>query len=183
MPESKEREEDAAYLNYSMATDEQVKELHQGVLLQLMTAHAHAVCVEQLGRRRMDVVNEALARALRGMAKFRGDAKFSTWFHRICINECKRVLRAEKTRACREVSLEDLDHEPQAPAAFGEMSKTELFTKVAKLLDGDDYLFFYNKIQGYPDAWLSERFDLSPAGVRVRWFRIRKKLERLLPLG
>ena len=40
-----------------------------------------------------DVAQEAFARAYRGLARFRGDAQLSTWFHRILVNESRRHVR------------------------------------------------------------------------------------------
>ncbi|MCP5071317.1 MAG: RNA polymerase sigma factor [bacterium] len=40
-----------------------------------------------------DVVQEAFVRAHRGLDRFRGDAKMSTWFHRILLNEVQRHRR------------------------------------------------------------------------------------------
>jgi RNA polymerase sigma-70 factor (ECF subfamily) len=37
-----------------------------------------------------DVAQEAFARAYRGLAGFRGDARLSTWFYRILVNESRR---------------------------------------------------------------------------------------------
>ena len=40
-----------------------------------------------------DVAQEAFARAYRGLARFRDDAKLSTWFYRILVNEVRRHQR------------------------------------------------------------------------------------------
>jgi RNA polymerase sigma-70 factor (ECF subfamily) len=40
-----------------------------------------------------DVVQEAFARAHRNLARFREEAKLSTWFHRILVNEARRHRR------------------------------------------------------------------------------------------
>lgn len=46
-----------------------------------------------------ELVQDAFLRAYRGLEKFRGDAKFSTWFYRILYNVCMtRVLRRPKEK-------------------------------------------------------------------------------------
>lgn len=40
-----------------------------------------------------DVAQEAFVRAYRGLARFRDDAKLSTWFYRILVNEVRRHQR------------------------------------------------------------------------------------------
>jgi len=46
-----------------------------------------------------ELVQDAFLRAYRSLEKFRGDAKFSTWFYRILYNVCMtRVLRRPKEK-------------------------------------------------------------------------------------
>ena len=57
-----------------------------------------------------DAVQEALISAMRHAASFRGDAKVSTWLHRIVVNACLDRLRR---RAAHPTSpLPDDDHAP-----------------------------------------------------------------------
>jgi len=51
-----------------------------------------------------DVAQEAILRAYRKLASFRGDARFSTWLLAITLNEARTRLRAEKR-----ASLDSLD--------------------------------------------------------------------------
>lgn len=54
---------------------------------------------------REDVVQAALINAHRGIDSFRGDAKFTTWLHRIAENEAKRLLKSRSRRP----PFQDLD--------------------------------------------------------------------------
>ena len=51
-----------------------------------------------------DVAQEAFARAVRGLARFRDDAKLSTWFYRILVNE---VRRHQRWRVLRRAELSE----------------------------------------------------------------------------
>ena len=148
----------------------------QNDLLAVLTQHGYAVCWEVLGQRRLDVVNAALVRIMKSIGSFRGDAKFSTYAHRIFINECKRVAVKEGLQHKREVPLEDVP-EPTAPDAQGE---GEIDKVAIRGLSPNDYAFYVMKVNGHQDHLIAEAFHLSPAGVRVRWHRIRKKLQGLL---
>jgi RNA polymerase sigma-70 factor (ECF subfamily) len=55
-----------------------------------------------------DATQEAFLKAFRNLAKFRGEAKFSTWLISITLNEAKSRLRSGKT-----VKLESLDEPPE----------------------------------------------------------------------
>ena len=52
-----------------------------------------------------DALQETLLNVYRGLSKFRGDSKISTWISRITINVCFGILRKGKNR--RFVELED----------------------------------------------------------------------------
>lgn len=59
---------------------------------------AYAVAMGVLHHREEaeEAVQDAFVRAFQGLAKFRGDAKFSTWFHRIVVNEALRKAQKKK---------------------------------------------------------------------------------------
>lgn len=65
-----------------------------------------------------DVVQETFISAYSGLPRFRGEAQFSTWLHRIALNACYKVLRARPLLDLAEIpepaSRED-------PAAHGEV--------------------------------------------------------------
>jgi len=45
-----------------------------------------------------DVVQDVIIRVLKGIKKFRGDSKLSTWIYRITVNVCKDYLQRYKRR-------------------------------------------------------------------------------------
>lgn len=49
-----------------------------------------------------DYAQEAWIRAIRALPTFRGDARFSTWLHRIAVNSALQALRKSETRTRRE---------------------------------------------------------------------------------
>src|ERR1700723_275434 len=54
-----------------------------------------------------DAAQEAILKAFRNLANFRGDAKFSTWLISITLNEARSRLRSRKN-----VKIESLDESP-----------------------------------------------------------------------
>jgi RNA polymerase sigma-70 factor (ECF subfamily) len=70
----------------------------------LVTRHrdrAWAVALRTLGdpTEAEDAVQDAFISAFRQAARFRGDAQFSTWLHRIVVNACLDRLRRRRVRA------------------------------------------------------------------------------------
>lgn len=60
-----------------------------------------ALCFGMLGREddARDAAQEAFIAAYRNLSKFRGEAKVSSWLHRIAVNQCLTTKRRAKTRS------------------------------------------------------------------------------------
>lgn len=60
-----------------------------------------ALCYGMLQREdeAKDAAQEAFISAYKNLPKFRGDAKVSSWLHRIAVNQCLTKKRREKTRS------------------------------------------------------------------------------------
>jgi RNA polymerase sigma-70 factor, ECF subfamily len=82
-----------------------------------------ALCYGMLGREEEagDAAQETFIAAYRNLENFRGDAKVSSWLHRIAVNQCLTRKRREKTRG--ETSLEN-DNESETSAAFVSSSQS-----------------------------------------------------------
>ena len=61
-----------------------------------------------------DVCQETFLRAFRGIRKFRGQAKFSSWLYRIALNLCRDWLRRDR----RSAVIVSLENEEQADACL-----------------------------------------------------------------
>src|SRR5947199_1230688 len=68
-----------------------------------------ALCFGMLGREddARDAAQEAFIAAYRNLPNFRGEARVSSWLHRIAVNQCLTIKRRQKTRA--EDFLDDED--------------------------------------------------------------------------
>jgi RNA polymerase sigma-70 factor, ECF subfamily len=90
-----------------------------------------AVALRTLGDREeaADALQDAFVSALRAAATFRGEAKVTTWLHRIVVNAC--LDRARRRRARPTVPLPSDD---RAPAAGDEIGATERATEVQAAL-------------------------------------------------
>lgn len=92
--------------------------------------HLYAI-VRRLGLPREaaeEVTQEAFLRAWRGIGAFKGQARFFTWLYRIGLNEAKRRLEREPTRALvtsldedGAIDPHDLREEPHARVAGAEL--------------------------------------------------------------
>ena len=89
-------------------TDEQIVEIAVrenpeafGEIVRRWERKIFALCFGMLNREdeAKDATQEAFISAYKNLAKFRGDAKVSSWLHRIAVNQCLTVKRRAKSRA------------------------------------------------------------------------------------
>jgi len=71
----------------------------------LVYRYAHRLCGE--AESAQDLVQETFLNAYRGLTRFRGDAKISTWLYTIASRACLRMRRKRKGVPERELSLEE----------------------------------------------------------------------------
>src|SRR5262245_17352811 len=89
-------------------TDEQLVELavaddHEafGEIVRRWERKIFALCFGMLGREddAGDACQEAFIAAYRNIGNFRGEAKVSSWLHRIAVNQCLTIKRRQRSRA------------------------------------------------------------------------------------
>lgn len=89
-------------------TDEQLVELAVtdnpdafGVIVNRWERKIFALCYGMLSREdeAKDAAQETFIAAFRNLKNFRGDAKVSSWLHRIAVNQCLTTKRRTKTRS------------------------------------------------------------------------------------
>lgn len=93
---------------YNDLSDEQIVELAVsedpeafGVIVRRWDRKIFALCFGMLTREdeARDAAQETFISAYRNLKNFRGDAKVSSWLHRIAVNQCLTVKRRAKTRS------------------------------------------------------------------------------------
>jgi len=93
---------------FTKLTDEKLVELAVsmdseafGEIVKRWERKIFALCFGMLGREddARDAVQETFIAAYKNLANFRGDAKVSSWLHRIAVNQCLTTKRRAKTRS------------------------------------------------------------------------------------
>lgn len=134
-----------------------------------------------------DVVQSAFEKALRHRDQFRGQARVSTWVHRIVANEALMWLRSERRRARRTGSLSEASPEaltdpaPDALAGLAHHQAARRLRKgIARLGDEERDVIERCVLAGRSYADYAADRGVHPAAAKSRAFRARRHLEALL---
>lgn len=136
-----------------------------------------------------DVVQEAYLRAHKGLKRFRGDAQFSTWLHRITAN-CANTYLGRRGKHAHEPLPDDPiiadDHpqrDPEIRAGMGDL-RDQLTEALRDLPPKLRSVVVLRDIYDLPHDAIAEELGITESAAKVRLHRARKRLrERLYPLG
>jgi RNA polymerase sigma-70 factor (ECF subfamily) len=158
----------------------------QDAFTELVRAHQHEVftlALRLVADRELagDVTQEALIRAWRALPKFRGDAKFSTWLHRITVN----VAWSQRAKARRHAA-DPLDVAPNDPIASGispELSgegadlRPRLLAALDSLTPELRSVVVLKDVYGWSHREISDHLSITVTSAKVRLHRARKRLQ------
>ncbi len=140
-----------------------------------------------------EAVQEAFVSAFRAMDRFDGDARLSTWLHRIVVNACLMKLRTRRRKP--EESIDDLlprfaenGHLHVSGAGWDgadrliERGETRILVREAieKLPDPYRTVLLLRDIEEFDTEQTAEALGLSKAAVKTRLHRARQALRQLL---
>jgi RNA polymerase sigma-70 factor (ECF subfamily) len=154
-----------------------------GVLVTRHRDRAWAVAIRTLGDPgdAEDAVQEAFLSAFRQARSFRGDAKFSTWLHRIVVNAC--LDRMRKSRARPAVPIDDAVSatlaDPHDYYAAAETA-TDVAAALARLSDDQRLAIVLVDLQGLPVEEAALALGVPTGTVKSRCHRGRAQLALLL---
>lgn len=146
----------------------------------------------------MDAVQDAFIKAHKKLGEFEGNAAFSTWLYRICVNLCIDKKRADARR--RKVDLDDAlaTHKEEdtlyAEAEIGgrltgsnplrTLSDRELGTEIGQALSGlsEDHrsILLLREVEGMSYEEIAETLEIPRGTVMSRLFHARRNMQRLL---
>jgi RNA polymerase sigma-70 factor, ECF subfamily len=138
-----------------------------------------------------DAAQEAMIKAYRGLASFRGDAKFSTWLTTITLNEARSRLR--KSGRVKVESLDDTEQErdytPFLVADWREipsetLEREELAQHIQSAIEGlpPSYreVFLLRDKEEMSIEEIAQALGVTANLVKVRLFRARMMLQKQL---
>lgn len=181
-------------LPHSAQTDQQLTEAAAAgdslAFGELVSRHTERMA--QLARRYLrsevdaqDAVQDAFVNAWTHVSRFRGDAAFGSWLHRITANACLMAIRRRKRRP--ESPLDDAVHElaqptrrdPQVLLELEELGEV-LRAAIADLPPHYRQVFELAELHDSSMADIAEQTGLTVPNVKTRLHRARLKLRHAL---
>lgn len=131
-----------------------------------------------------DVAQEALVRAWRALPGFRGDARFSTWLHRITVNTAwsqRARARRHRHEPIDEIRV-DLRDRATTPEQWGEAAdlRPRLLAALRDLPMGTRTVVVLKDVRGWSHAEIAEALDITVTAAKVRLHRGRRRLREQL---
>jgi RNA polymerase sigma-70 factor, ECF subfamily len=150
-----------------------------------------ALCFGMLGREddARDAAQEAFIAAYRNLGNFRGEAKVSSWLHRIAVNQCLTIKRRAKTRS--EEFLDDDDGSEErvfiAPLHNSPSRQAEQFerlklvrTAVSSLPTDLKQVIVMKEFEDMTFQEISETLEIPLSTVKSRLYTALKQLKMKL---
>lgn len=137
-----------------------------------------------------DLVQEVFVIAFRGLERFRGDARLSTWLYRICVNVALGRIRTRKRRPPA-IGVADLDsaaadpslvERPETPERSLERRRDQARVyEVLELLPPKKRIVLYlHEIEGLDLKEIAYLVDSNPVTVRTRLFYARREFYKII---
>ncbi len=131
-----------------------------------------------------DLVQEVFVIAFRGLERFRGDARLSTWLYRICVNVALGRIRTRKRRPPA-FGVTDLDtaaidpsfaERPEMPdqSLSRRQDQERVYRALETLAPKKRIVLYLHEIEGRDLKEIAYLVDSNPVTVRTRLFYARR---------
>jgi RNA polymerase sigma-70 factor (ECF subfamily) len=141
----------------------------------------------------MDIVQDVFLKAYQALPRFRGESRFSTWIHRVCVNASLDYLRKkqkfpayslDEPLSLRESSVtrdvEDERGDVEAEVETRDLGET-VYSVLKDLETDHRVVITLCDIQGYSYQEISDMLGLAIGTVKSRLHRARNAVRKLLP--
>jgi RNA polymerase sigma-70 factor (ECF subfamily) len=126
-----------------------------------------------------DIAQEVWIQIFRALPGWRGEAKFSTWVHRIAVNRALNALRRTRRLGSLEMAIEEDSATVEQDGERTLLART-IEEAVQRLSPGARTVFLLHDVEGYTHEEIATELGISPGGSKSQLFKARAKLRRLL---
>jgi RNA polymerase sigma-70 factor (ECF subfamily) len=125
-----------------------------------------------------DWAQEAWVRAIRALPTFRGDARFSTWLHRIAVNSALHGQRWRQRRTRDETELPQTVVDRSAPDSA--VLRITIQRALDQLPEGMRQVLVLHDIEGYTHEEIAGFLGVTAGTSKSQLFKARARMRRTL---
>lgn len=131
-----------------------------------------------------DLTQEAFIQLFRKVGSFRGDSAFTTWFHRLTVNQVlmhfrKRSFKNEKTTEDGELpEIVKVNTKSQSQTPI--LNRMDLKKAITELPPGYRSVFILHDVEGFEHSEVAEMMGISIGTSKSQLHKARLKLRGLL---
>ena len=141
----------------------------------------YALCLRLAGDRQQaeEHVQDVFVRAWERLGSFRGESAFSTWLHRLAVNEVLQARRAAGRRSAR-VELADDGGASREAGQRPAPPASDLGQAIARLPEGARTVFVLHDVEGYQHDEIAQMTGIAVGTSKAQLFRARRLLREAL---
>jgi RNA polymerase sigma-70 factor (ECF subfamily) len=125
-----------------------------------------------------DYAQDAWIRAIRALPTFRGDARFSTWLHRIAVNAALQALRRHRSRDRRTAPMPEAI--PVSPRLGDALLQERLEAAMDRLPDGMRQVLILHDVEGYTHEEIGDVLGVTSGTSKSQLSKARARMRGLL---
>jgi RNA polymerase sigma-70 factor (ECF subfamily) len=142
----------------------------------------YALCLRMAGdaQHAEELVQDVFVRAWEKLRTFRGDARFTTWLHRLTVNLVLQDRRSRGRRRGHEVTAPDLEVYGHAAVRAMPGTRVDLERIIAGLPDKAREVLVLRDVQGYKYKEIAEMTGVTLGTVKAQIHRARGMVQEAL---
>lgn len=126
-----------------------------------------------------DIAQEVWIQIFRALPSWRGDAKFSTWIHRVAVNRTLNALRSARRTSAIETNIDENSASVEQDGEHTMLAAT-IDDAARQLSPGARTVFLLHDVEGYTHEEIATALGITSGGSKSQLFKARAKLRRLL---
>lgn len=152
------------------------------IVYRRLSGRIYALCLRMSADpgRAEELTQDAFVRAWERLETFRGDARFSTWLHRVAVNVVLQSRRTLGRRRDREELTDDLTRYERRARDAMPGTRLDLEKAIAGLPDGAREVLVLRDVQGYKYREIAEMLGLAVGTVKAQIHRARRLVQEAL---
>jgi RNA polymerase sigma-70 factor, ECF subfamily len=146
----------------------------------------YSICLRMTGNvaEAEDLTQEVFIQLHRKLGSFRGESAFTTWLHRLTVNQVlmhfrKRSVKSELTTDDGEIP-DSIDPDTINPEAMPIVDRISIESAISQLPPGYRTAFILHDVEGYEHEEIAKILGCSPGTSKSQLHKARLKLRRLI---